>query len=150
MFGIESDNIPNPLPMRDPGSQPILAQIYERLAVIEQKVTRISHMLGEVTSDTMYCIFCNRDNHISDHCVLNIHRKYQVLGEKQLCSKCLKSYKDAEHIIPCMARCEKCEEGHHSPLHSTSNKIVIRRPTKAQRERKFTLCCFVLLLYCEY
>uniref|UniRef100_A0A1I7XF25 Metallophos domain-containing protein n=1 Tax=Heterorhabditis bacteriophora TaxID=37862 RepID=A0A1I7XF25_HETBA len=104
-----------------------IAQIYERLAVIEQKVTRISHMLGEVTSDTMYCIFCNRDNHISDHCVLNIHRKYQVLGEKQLCSKCLKSYKDAEHIIPCMARCEK----------SIAKKLCVTKMTVHQTVKRY-------------
>uniref|UniRef100_A0A1I7W6P1 Cullin domain-containing protein n=1 Tax=Heterorhabditis bacteriophora TaxID=37862 RepID=A0A1I7W6P1_HETBA len=80
--------------LSDLGCQPILAQIYERLAVIEQEVPIISHLLREIALDTMHCIFYNRNSHTTDHCILNIQRKYQVLGEKQLFSKYLKSYTD--------------------------------------------------------
>uniref|UniRef100_A0A1I7W5X3 Secreted protein n=1 Tax=Heterorhabditis bacteriophora TaxID=37862 RepID=A0A1I7W5X3_HETBA len=42
-----------------------------------------------------------------------------------LMSKFLKSYTDAEHIMPCMTRCERCEEGSPSWLFYSSSLLFI-------------------------
>uniref|UniRef100_A0A1I7WKE4 DUF4206 domain-containing protein n=1 Tax=Heterorhabditis bacteriophora TaxID=37862 RepID=A0A1I7WKE4_HETBA len=107
-------------------------QMSTKLDSIQQGIEKLLQILGGVTST---CIFCDRDNHKSDSCRMSVEKRYQLLGEKSLCSRCLTSYSDPTHTIPCRAVCEECKQGHHKLLHPTVPKD---RPSESETRTFFS------------
>uniref|UniRef100_A0A1I7XGC2 DUF4206 domain-containing protein n=1 Tax=Heterorhabditis bacteriophora TaxID=37862 RepID=A0A1I7XGC2_HETBA len=121
--------------LRDFDRMPILNEILERVRNLEQEISSLKNVLKEAAVNLINCVFCDKNSHTSEQCFLSIPKKYQILSEKQLCSRCLKSYSDTNHEIPCIANCKTCKEGHHITLHLTNETVSTRRAIKRNREK---------------